>query len=481
MNRYDRSRARAGVRQGAAIRPGLASTGTRSLPPLLSRNQWRHAKNLARQRTGESMPLVAILLVVAGVIYNGVLAFLNAHGFYVGRPLVVLSEIIILSGAGFYILMAGARRIDGAPPLFLAFFLLTAMAISAATGGIFVEMARNAAIIALFIMVGEQISLATLKKTFIVSAIAVAAVLAIEIASVETYASLFDPAAYFAQTRNIGVAEFNDIGLFTNALGFDERFSILKIIDHRASSIFLEQVSLGNFAVVLTIFLSCKWHDIGVSQKLILIFLIALIIITTASRTAFGLVLVTPLVHWLAPKLNRYASLLVMPVVLATALIIILTFPPTRADVLEGRLGLTINNLSQLDVPSLLGLNAHHAPRFADSGYVYVILGSSIFGMLVLWLFVSLVAAGRSAESRRCSLLLSLYVFSNLTISGTSAFSIKTAALLWLLVGYVRERERKLAQAAEPAKELSDAAPGSPRRFPFASRRYGRPRRHPAA
>jgi hypothetical protein len=36
-----------------------------------------------------------------------------------------------------------------------------------------------------------------------------------------------------------------------------------------------------------------------------------------------------------------------------------------------------------------------------------------------------------------------LYLFINLTVSGTSIFSIKTAALLWFLIGFLRQQEEE--------------------------------------
>lgn len=427
-------------------------------PRLLSPNQIRYAERIARQRSGEALSVPAVLLVLAGVAYNGVLAFVNAHGFYVGRSLVVLSEILILSGCAALVLGSGTRRIDGAPALLLGFFIVNAFAISLLNGAIYVEMARNAAIIALFMLVGSHITHATLTRCFVAASAVVAAVLAIEIVSVETYASMFKPAAYFEQTRDLPPAEFDELGLFGNALGFEDRFSIIKLIEHRASAIFLEQVSLGNFAIVLAIFLACNWRQTRMAHKLLLVPLIAMIVITTASRTGLGLVLAAPLAYWIAPKLNRYVTLLIAPAVLATAAIIA-ALRPADGDTLEGRLAYTLRKLGELDLNSLAGLNALQSASYADSGYVYVIVASSIVGLIVLWLSVSLIAAGKGADIKRCSLMTSLYVFSNLTVSGTSVFSIKTAALLWLLVGYMRAREHSEVSATDEATAPSRSMP----------------------
>ena len=464
MNRIDQPRAP----DGAEARfEGRAPN--RELPPasrILTRNQLTYYGRLAQTRAGQSWALPIILLVVAGVCYNCVLAFANARGVPVNRPLVVLTEITILGGVAVTLLGGRAQRIDPAPALFLAFFLVNGLAVSLLSGAIFVEMTRNAAIIALFVMLGARTSPSALTKCFVITAAIAFAVLLVEIVAVGTYAELFNPASYLANTRGIPPSQFDDIGLFGNALGWDERFSILKIIDHRASSIFLEQVSLANFAVVATIFLCCRWQSLQLPLKLSMMAVIALMVITTASRLAFAMTLVAPAVYWLAPKLHRFASAAVMPTVLLTAIIVTQLQPPTKEDNLVGRLGYTIRNLGDLDLVSIAGFNAPQASNFADGGYVYVIVASSIIGLIILWLFVGLIAAGRSDNLKRCSLFLNLYVFSNLSVSGTSTFSIKTAALIWLLVGFMRESEKPNATpAVEPDRGKGRHRSADDRRF----------------
>jgi hypothetical protein len=138
------------------------------------------------------------------------------------------------------------------------------------------------------------------------------------------------------------------------------------------------------------------------------------------------------------------------------------------SDTLEGRLSKTVNALEHLDWNAISGMMAFRAPGFADSGYAYVIYASSIAGMIVLWLFVSLVASQDEPKLFRCNLLLNLYIFSSLTVSGNSVFSIKTAALLWLLVGNLRGE----ALATEAAK--------GPDLERFEAQRWRMPRRPPS-
>ncbi len=417
--------------------------------PLLSRNQMRFHARQGGHENGQRFAWPIILITLAGVAYNAVLAFLNAHGFTVGLPLVITTELLILAAAGMMMLASGMRPTDGAPALLFAFFLIVALIISVFGGALFIGMARNIAILSLFLMLGARLDSAAIRKCFLLAGILVGAVLLLEVVSVDGYASTFQPGPYFQQTRGIGTAEYDESGLFAPALGFEGRFSIFTITGHRTSSLFLEQVSLGNFAAVMAIFLVAKWQEIGRGQRIFSIALMTLILLTTNSRAGLAVTLAAPAVYYLAPRVHRYLTLFIFPLVLLAAWIISSAIPSTSDD-LPGRMGVTIDNLSTLDIRSLAGFEALSADLFADSGYTYVIYASSVFGMLALWVFVSTIIAGPGKERLRCSLLTSIYIFANLSVSGTSIFSIKTAALLWLLVGHMRRED---AAAMEPASE----------------------------
>jgi putative polymerase len=320
-------------------------------------------------------------------------------------------------------------------------------------------MARNAAVIGIFLMLGLRVDERTVISTFVISAIAVAAVLLLESVAVTSYAALFEPGRYFEETRGISRFELDEIGLFANALGFDDRFAILSLIAHRTSSLFLEQVSLANFATVLTVFLVAMWPRLRLPVRVFFPLLIAAILVTNNSRTALAIALAGPIVYLLAPKLPQLIILGLLPLILAMALVVSQTAPPSTEDDLVGRLSLTIRTLYELDLPGLLGAEALIANDFLDSGYTFVIYASSVLGLIVLWLFYSLVPAGRDAALKRAGLMTGLYLFINLTVSGTSIFSIKTAALLWFLIGFLRHEaeEQEGASPSSVGQELRSA------------------------
>lgn len=379
-----------------------------------------------------------VALATAALGYNGLLALLAARGLPVSLAVQIAFELMILGGATVLILRTGFRRTDVPALLFFFFFLAIDLILSILNGAMIVDMARNAAIISLFVMLGTRCDERVIRRTFFIGFLIVTSCLVLELSSVQAYAAVFAPSAYFETTRGATATEFNELGLFPNALGFEGRFSILPFATHRTSSIFLEQVSLANFSTALVIYVTCLWDRISKSEKVAYLLLIALILVTNNSRTALALVLAGPLIYFAAPLLGRFSNLAIMPVILSLATIITFTQPPSNEDTFVGRIGLTIKNLSAVDLTALLGAKATHAIDFLDSGYVYVLYGSTVIGLLVVWMFVSLISLDKVKAQARCGLYLSLYVFANLMVSGTSIFSMKVAGMLWLLIGFIR-------------------------------------------
>lgn len=397
----------------------------------------------------------ALFLVLAGVGYNTLLAFLSARGVPLNTAIVGATEFLILGACGLAVLRTGLRRTDAPAILLIIFFLVVALIVSLVNGAPFPEMARNAAVIGLFLLVGDRVEERFVHRAVATLAGLVFVILLLESVSVTSYAWLLEPGLYFEQTRGISRFELDEIGLFANALGFDDRFSILNIVGHRTSSIFLEQVSLANFATVLTVFLASFWPRLPTAVRIAYPLLIAFILVTNNSRTALAIALAAPLVYLLAPKLPRLATLALMPVTLLAALTVALVAPPSKEDDLVGRLGLTIRTLRELDLAAVLGARAGDANDFLDSGYTFVIYSSTILGMVVLWFFFSVIVAGAGAAQKRASWMIGLYLFLNLTVSGTSVFSIKTAALLWFLVGFLRAEELRSSNAANRTAALA--------------------------
>jgi hypothetical protein len=149
-----------------------------------------------------------------------------------------------------------------------------------------------------------------------------------------------------------------------------------------------------------------------------------------------------------------------MPMLILVGFFVHYMKPNETGDNFTGRIGLTITKMLDLDVNAVLGLEVSRITEFADSGYVYLIYGSTIFGLIMFWLFICLFPAGESPAQRRCAHSLSLFIFLNMMIGGTAIFSMKIAGLLWLLVGYMRFSENPRSTQEHLEDVASSKVPG---------------------
>ncbi|WP_313524451.1 hypothetical protein [Shinella sp.] len=410
----------------------------------------------------ETRDFIIIAVAVSSVLYNGVLALINAHVMPLGFAHVALTEILILFAGLLYILRKGLYEEDIGVLLFTVFTLVMAIYMSAINRMVFVDYFRNILIIFCFATLGTWSNRATVKAAFLLSLGAVMAVLLCEIFSLTLYADLFKPGYYFLTTRGLEPPEWDKTGLFGNALGFKGRLSF-GLIGHRASSLFLEQVSLSNFGGVMMMYTLFFWDEMKRGMKLWLVACIVLILLTTASRTMLTFAAVCVGGYFVFPRVPKLVSLVTMPLILLAGTTIFMLNPNATGDNLNGRIVVTMRHVSEMDVFGFLGFYATKAAYYADSGYVYIIYGGTIFAMIAFWLFVSLYPAGDTPAQRRLAQALPIFLFFNLMIGATPVFTAKIAGLMWLLVGYARQQTAPrimptvvpASTAALPRKSLS--------------------------
>lgn len=388
-----------------------------------------------------------IAAVLLSVVYNAVLAIINAHVMRLGFAHVAMSEVLILALALFYLLRHGLRQEDFSLLCFLMFTLLLALYVSALNGKVYIDYFRNILIIFCFAALGTRANDKTVRTAFHLACLAVMLVLVCEIVSLQLYAGIFRPGSYFEATRGLKQPDYDGSGLFGNALGFKGRLTF-GLIGHRASSLFLEQVSLSNFAGVMMMYCLFFWPELKRPIRLLLLLSIALILLTTASRTMLIFSAVCLCGYFVFPYIPKILNLLVMPLILLAALVIFMLKPEATGDNFIGRVVLTMRHMSGIDLPAILGLSIGEAAGFVDSGYVYIVYAGTIFSLVAFWLFVTLYPSGETPRQRRLAHALPVFLFLNLMIGATPIFTAKIAGLLWLLVGHAKFNDRPGRQPA---------------------------------
>ena len=253
---------------------------------------------------------------------------------------------------------------------------------------------------------------------------------------------MINPWSYYSNTRwsNNNVVWHGETGLYLSAVRFGGRVLLEWTGLHRLSSLFLEPVSLGNWCIIITIFVSAFWQTLSFKTRLYFILSNVILLVGSDSRLALPTAVLIAGMSLFVHKLPRYIYISYLPgvVAIAAAFVFILGNHIDYDDY-PGRIVRSVNVLISLDLPALLGIDHSLIEESSDSGISYFILTQSIIGVVALWLFICLL---QPPTSRRAAVFmhgLCVYLALGLSIS-YSVFTIKTAAPIWFLYGYIAAR-----------------------------------------
>jgi putative polymerase len=301
-----------------------------------------------------------------------------------------------------------------------------------------IKSVRDLLIPILFISLGRQLADSVFADRCLrwITALVLAVGL-FEVLFTDAYGTLFNTFSFYAGLGSIreSAAMFSGQTLTLNGFrpeGVGRTLLPALLGAHRTSSVFLEPVSLGNFAVILLGWnLSRDWKDMPKPALLLVLAALTLIVL---SDSRFGMLMAVlllgyrllpmPAFRWVAP---------VYPFAMFGAILGVAWFMPQFSDTLLGRISNSGQSLLAFDASRLLGLDSP-LPGYGDMGYAYVL---SRFGALqVMGLLLVLFLLPCPAErAQRFRAMVVLYFFSSLAISGTSVFALKTAGLMWFLLG----------------------------------------------
>ena len=378
-------------------------------------------------------------IIMFAVFFNAFLAFLNNNVMNISTVHVILCEILVM-GASLSVIIPRYNILMRPWIYFSAFFMILFAIFSLGNMELNPKPLRDMLLISNFGMLGlcyrgNPLSLLT-KMTYIIMIF----VFIEGFLTQELFLPLFNTGKYYFNTRGIGDAESalgSQLELFKNAIRYPGRFSLGLFDTHRLSSLFLEQTTLANFCVFLTIITSSFWYILSKHQRILFIVSIFLILGFTDSRMGLGLVIMMTILHFIIPVLPTKTPVFYMPVILILCGFIF--YDPKiveMVDTLGGRIGWTMYVIMNMDILGILGVGLHEAPRLEDVGYGYLLYNQSIFGMIAFWLFTALIIPQNSDISKRYTHGLCLFIVFNLLI-GPTMFSIKIAGFLWFFAGYI--------------------------------------------
>ena len=402
-------------------------------PNILAASPLRAAAGDINRNPPHYRHIATLLLFAAS--YHWILCFLQFFGISTSPLRVSIAEFLIYLGCVPLLReRISARALSG---LLLIMAVIITMAFFR-NGYVDVKVMRDLLIPILFIWVGRtwKGSIDDLDRLLARLVVLIVAIGLVEMTFFDTYSKFINSFTYYINLGgiNAGDAQISGQTVTLNGLrpeGIGRTVLPRLLGSHRASSIFLEPVSFGNFAVVVM-----AW---GLSKPLkqwsstAFFFGSAIIMIVLAdSRFAlysiFGLLLLRLCIHHRAHLLA-----ILFPLLGVLLLLLVATYSPANGDDIHGRLSGSGLRLLQFDANSLLGVNSYNTPFF-DMGYAYVISRLGLPIAIILWLALFTLKLP-SEQANRYRTFACAYVALILCVSGTSVFALKTGAILWFLFG----------------------------------------------
>lgn len=381
-------------------------------------------------------------ILIAAVVFNAALAIVNGHFTALSGLHVSLFEAAI-SCLALAVIALNLRASMLPWAILFALSLLLHVALALGNHVFNPKIIRDAIDIPVFVALGMVYARGNIVRLFFFIQCVVFLVLFWELLFVDVYSSTFDVISYYINTRGYTYQDFWDQGstLFVSASRPDHRFLLSFLNIHRASSIFLEPVSLGNYSIVATIFTLAFWRDMTRWVRTFFVISTLIILVGSDGRLAVVTCIFLVLGCFIFPLLPRYSNVLYLPAMLLLSGISVAWFGlKNSGDDFSGRLAGSMDLLASLDVTTLLGFDLEKLKvGTADSGISYFIITQSIFGLAAIWLFVCLVPRCHDRRSTIFVHSICIYIAFNLLVS-YSLFSIKTAALMWFMYGYLLPR-----------------------------------------
>lgn len=377
-------------------------------------------------------------LLAATVLFNPLLAIVNGHGARMSGGIVAAAQgaiVLAALAAGLLARPLPARWLALAWGLLLAF-----LGVSLLRGDLPIKNLGDALLIPAFICLGASMDERTLIRTVTGLQIAITVVGGWELLFPRAFGRLFKVLDYYVATRGYDPKLFYAGGdLFVSSERGGGRLLLNFTGWHRGSSLFLEPVSLGNWAVVATLFLAAFWDRMGWWRRAVFASTIAMVLITCDGRLALGvcvlLALWLPVTRFIPARL---AVLYLPAMILVLAALRAAGHLPQSGDTLTGRFRGGLDLLGSLDMAQLFGLGAL-SREAVDAGWVYLIETQSVLVCLALWLVLTLSDTGESASARMMKHGVALFVALCLPIS-YAILSVKTAAVMWATYGYAFQR-----------------------------------------
>lgn len=401
---------------------------------MLGVAQYASMTGQSRDAKWVRMAAAARWLVMASLAYQALLCLIHSNVHPVSTAVVVGSEALIFLVCA---MMLSTR-------CSLSFMALTAASFAYLLlfdifrEGIDIKSFRDILIPLFFFELGRQYCDEESADRLVAFAVVVVLICALfEMLFLDQYSKVFNIYSYYVSQGNIqpGTAWAKDSALSLNGVrpeGIGRTILPALLGSHRVSSIFLEPVSLGNFSIIVSCWALSKP---AVEYKRILALLLAAVILIALSDSRYGMLTLGVLVvaRLLLPR-KAEAVMIFLPLACIAIMIGIADSPGLLyTDDFLGRLFLSGRALLDTDLDSFFALGGSEI-NMGDMGYPAMLLHLGFPICALLWAAFWLVGM-KDDSGRHLRVYAAIYISLILCVSGSSMFALKSAGLLWFLLG----------------------------------------------
>ena len=378
-------------------------------------------------------------LVIATIMFNPLLCFLDTKGImHASSALVAITELIIIFAATWVV-----RRHISSTAITLS-LLVSGYVVAAhlINPSVTLKILHDLWIPYIFYLLGTMTSITTARRTLWISMGLVLFFAFFELLAFDIYGQFFNVWQYYVDKGAVGADVINyrqTTSFVSGARSADARTYFPSLLGPvRISSVFLEPVSMGNFATIVFAWGLSTWRNRRVEHSILLMILGFLCIVLTDSRFATGCCILLILVR-LLPLARSSLFVFLLPIVIMVALTVVgsaYEIPGVRPGILsddfKGRLLFSGRLLDDWNLVHWLGL-ADSPVYTADTGYAYLFNNLGLPLSIALFAVIAFHRTDRS-EAMIMKSMMAVYFGTSLCI-GANAVTIKTGALCWFLYG----------------------------------------------
>lgn len=389
---------------------------------------------------------VPYFILPACVLFNFFLCFLNTKVMVVSIPMIIACEMVLMGMSvlyGFFHLTRAKMYWLGV----MALQLILMLVLSFARDELLMKPIRDMIIMPVFVVLGLSASRLKPVPMVLWLSVLIAIIALWEAYFVESFTQYFNIRQYYVEKGVLQEDYFAPLDLVASGIRPNSRY-LLDLPFHRLSSIFLEPVSLGFFGFVIGLFFIAVKKSVSFATFIAGLVLAYFMIIVSDARMAFGALTLSLALRPLLARLDHHFAALIFPAIFFLSMIIYITeIFGTTGEGIGWRIEDTFRKLSRMDLDLFIGLTAYqHSAE--DSALLKIFQFQGILGLMIYWLAPIFFMRRLAPEPKIYLFGVTIFLSFGFMLSA-AILTIKTAAMLWFLYGYliawsVRKKEESI-------------------------------------